>query len=351
MSSPSNNQSNAGGASLLGALLGGPVVAFRPQLARALRSPLAALFLCQAAYWQVIKGEGKWWRKLRDAGRNELGEMIPPTSAFRQSWEWELGMSRSEQETSRKLLVSLELLETRLSGVPARLHYRVDLHAVQRFLVDSGLSGPSAQLDEFDQLEGEDDQQDGDYSPVGRQGPSAKQVLTFPSKRETKITAETNLETTTTDKRSGLQALSSSGAYDVLSEVQTNLLLAKEPALTAFFPSLLKILRQEKITDFKMAQDLLDELAGVVEAGLRGQRDRVGSPPAFLRRLVARAKEGTFDRVHCIAVQARRSTSPAVAAPIFPDECSPEKKKRQKALARKTCDEIRGYIKKAATLD
>ena len=123
-------------ASLLLALLGDKeVVAYRPKLARALGSPGAALFLCQAIYWQQVAGEGKFFFKNRDAERDENKKMLPPSSANKQSWEWELGgMGRAEQESARRLLKEKGLLEEELSGIPARLHFRVNLAKIAEFV-------------------------------------------------------------------------------------------------------------------------------------------------------------------------------------------------------------------------
>lgn len=133
---------------LVASLLGDrEVVAFKPALARAIGSPLAALYLCQAIYWQTIAGNGQWWFKLRDADRNEQGVIVPPHNRSRQSWEWELGMSRAEQESARHLLKKHELLEEHRRGVPAKLYYRVDLSRLNQFLIANLQLAGSSQLD------------------------------------------------------------------------------------------------------------------------------------------------------------------------------------------------------------
>ena len=81
------------------------VIAYRPALARALGSINAALFLCQAVYWQRIANKmgNEYFYKLMESERNETGNLLPPSNAFKQSWEWELGgMSRRQQECARK---------------------------------------------------------------------------------------------------------------------------------------------------------------------------------------------------------------------------------------------------------
>lgn len=110
------------------------VIAYRPVLARALGSVTATLFLCQAIYWQGIAGNGVWWYKLRDAQRDARKEMLAPTEKRKQSWEWETGLTRAQQEQARELLHELGLLDEQLMGIPARLHFRVDLSSLENFL-------------------------------------------------------------------------------------------------------------------------------------------------------------------------------------------------------------------------
>src|SRR5471030_920781 len=290
-------QSKAGAHALIGATLGQSVVAFRPQIARSLGSPLAALFICQAAYWQSKVGEGNWWYKLRDAQKNEAGDIVPPTSADRQSWEWELGMSRSEQQTARKILIARKLLETDLRGIPAKTHYLVNLDVLAEFLLEGQQVEANHQLAESCQL-------DGEIEPAS-ENESVNLPDTNQPSNKAKITTEIT-HTTTTHKETHLAVPSSGGPPDANLNKPNHLTLVKEFALESFFSQLLKILKQENVTDQQTAQDLLDELAGAVEAGQRGQRHRIGSPPAFLRSLIARWKGGTFDKVHSLAIQERR---------------------------------------------
>lgn len=125
------------------------VIAFRPAFGRALGSPAAALFLSQALYWQREVGINDWFYKLRDAERDENGKMLPPSSAYRQSWEWELGgMGRYEQETARKILVKEGLLIEKKKGLPAKLHFQLDLERLCEFILKK------QQIADFSQLAG-----------------------------------------------------------------------------------------------------------------------------------------------------------------------------------------------------
>lgn len=169
---------------LLATLLGErDIVVFRPAIARALGA-IPALFLCQAAYWQGVKGAGEWWYKLRNADRDADGNMLPPPSdrPNRQSWEWELGLGRAEQEGARKVLREYGLLEEQLRGVPAQLHYRVDLDRLAEFLLSI------QQIAGIDQL-------DGRNRPASRQNPAGKSVRIKPT--NTYTTPSTTTPTTT----------------------------------------------------------------------------------------------------------------------------------------------------------
>ena len=136
MSSPTHTQIQLTIAELLDPT---EVVAYRPRLARALKSPLAALFLCQAIYWQKVSNNSgsHFFFKLRDAEKDQDGKILPPSNAYKQSWQYELGMSRSEQETARKVLEKHKLLETKRVGIPAKLYYRVNLDEVAKFIVNN----------------------------------------------------------------------------------------------------------------------------------------------------------------------------------------------------------------------
>ena len=122
------------------------LVVFRPGLARRI-GPLPALLLCQACYWQGVAGVGEWWHKLRDADRDAAGKLLPPKNRDRQSWEWELGIGRSEQQICRRVLRDQNLIEEKLVGIPARLHFRVDVERLAEFLIDDTRPDAFSRLD------------------------------------------------------------------------------------------------------------------------------------------------------------------------------------------------------------
>ena len=84
-------------------------IAFNRSFKRITGSTVAALMLSQAWYWTKRKADddGWFWK---------VGT----------EWEEETGLTRSEQETARKILVRLGLMDEDLRGVPATLYYHVN---------------------------------------------------------------------------------------------------------------------------------------------------------------------------------------------------------------------------------
>lgn len=91
----------------------GKPVAYYPKLSAITGGVKETLLLCQLIYWQgKQESRNGWIYKTRE----ELTE--------------ETGLSRYEQETARKNLIKKGFLEEKLAGIPARLHYRVNVEAV-----------------------------------------------------------------------------------------------------------------------------------------------------------------------------------------------------------------------------
>ncbi|WP_256344103.1 hypothetical protein [Pseudomonas costantinii] len=86
-----------------------------------------ALMLSQAIYWsnRTDNAEGWFYKTMEE-------------------WEAETGMTRSEQESARKKLVKVGVLEEQKKGVPCRLFYRVNLEAIRANLF-AGMSQSSLQ--------------------------------------------------------------------------------------------------------------------------------------------------------------------------------------------------------------
>jgi hypothetical protein len=85
-------------------------VAYHPSFAAIGGSVNAGLFLAQLFYWHDRGSDPDGW--------------IYKTQA---EWEEETGLSRWEQETARRRLRERGLVEEKLAGLPARLHYRLDV--------------------------------------------------------------------------------------------------------------------------------------------------------------------------------------------------------------------------------
>lgn len=94
----------------------GPPVAFHYNLGRLTGSVKAGLMLSQALYWtargsDIVRRDGWFYKTQRD-------------------WQHETGMSRTEQETARRILRSMGLVEERHEGMPRRTWFRMNLAAL-----------------------------------------------------------------------------------------------------------------------------------------------------------------------------------------------------------------------------
>jgi hypothetical protein len=102
-------------------LLGRPI-AFHRRLVDLTGSVKAALLLSQAIYWtrrgrDVAKSSG-WFHKTAE------------------QWTWETGLSSKEQSSARDALKVLALVEERRTGIPARLHFRLNARQLGRQLAE-----------------------------------------------------------------------------------------------------------------------------------------------------------------------------------------------------------------------
>lgn len=105
---------------------GKKVVAVRSDWARELGQPTAA-WLAQALFAQRNAGAGRWWFKKLLAERDQDNRMIPPQSAIEHSFEYETGLTRSQQETARRILRTLGILSERRCRWQRRLEYMINL--------------------------------------------------------------------------------------------------------------------------------------------------------------------------------------------------------------------------------
>ena len=103
-------------------------VAYHPDFAKAIGSVQAALFLSQLLYWS-------------DKGNND-GWIYKTQKEFYE----ETGLSRREQETARKRLKELGILEEKYQGIPRRLYYRVNMNRLAGLMLDYYNANNNAQI-------------------------------------------------------------------------------------------------------------------------------------------------------------------------------------------------------------
>lgn len=113
-------------ATALIALLADRPVAYHPMLAKVLGGVKQAIFICQLLYWhdKGKRPDGFIWKTANDI-------------------EKETGLSRSEQQTARKHLVKFGVLQEKLKGIPATMHYKINLVRLTTLIVEH--SQPSLQ--------------------------------------------------------------------------------------------------------------------------------------------------------------------------------------------------------------
>jgi hypothetical protein len=90
----------------------------------------SGVFLSQLFYWA-------------DRGKDPDGWIYKTQD----EWQEETGLSRREQETARKRLKRRGILEEKLAGMPARLHYRINLdHLIELVYAQSSLAESANQV-------------------------------------------------------------------------------------------------------------------------------------------------------------------------------------------------------------
>lgn len=94
----------------------GKPIAYYPGLVPLTGSVTATIFLCQMLYW---KGEEQTPDGWLNKTQREMSE--------------ETGLSRCEQESSRRLLKDLGFLEEKYAGCPRKLYYRLNMDRINAF--------------------------------------------------------------------------------------------------------------------------------------------------------------------------------------------------------------------------
>lgn len=107
--------------SVIWSLLGRPI-AFHRRLVDLTDNVKAALLLSQSIYWtrrgRDIAEKGGWFHKTTE------------------QWAWETGLSPKEQSNARDSLKVLALVAERRMGLPARLHFRVNMERLANRLAE-----------------------------------------------------------------------------------------------------------------------------------------------------------------------------------------------------------------------
>src|SRR5215472_15196596 len=92
-------------------------IAFHRSFVNITGSITAALMLSQLVYWTLRTAEDEWIFKTRE------------------QWFDEIGLSRYEQETARKVLRKCGLIEEKLMKAPAKMHFRLKIQALKAGLL------------------------------------------------------------------------------------------------------------------------------------------------------------------------------------------------------------------------
>lgn len=257
-------------------------IAFHRSFVTLTGSVTAALMLSQAMYWQKrTKDPDGWWFKTRE------------------EWTEETGMTRYEQESARKRLRALGLLEEELRGVPAQLWYRLDEARLLGTLVSGGpKSGPTPASREVAVQLGENPPTGWRKTsqPVGEK--STGKLAAFPPSAP--YYPETTSETTTTAAASAkprpapatrrLTAPGSSCSNDDEKGKAGKPKLLFDGPLTSLSPA-----QQDRAgrivgkLDPETAQEVLDDWGQAIKTG--GIRK---SRWAWLESVTRRATDGTF---------------------------------------------------------
>jgi hypothetical protein len=92
-------------------------IAYQRAFRKIAGSTVAAVFLSQCWYWLDKTVDGGWFYKTAT------------------EWEYETGLSRSEQTTARKQLLDKGVLEWVVKGVPKKTFYKIDVARIKELLV------------------------------------------------------------------------------------------------------------------------------------------------------------------------------------------------------------------------
>ncbi|HGJ5857435.1 MAG TPA: hypothetical protein ACHBZ1_16870, partial [Arsenophonus nasoniae] len=106
-------------------------IAFHRSFVTITKSVTSALMLSQAIYWAKrgkTHSDGEAWFYKTQA-----------------DWEEETGLSRREQETARKKLIGLGVMNEKRTGVPARIFFSIDFNKLEELLDCTNKNGGISQ--------------------------------------------------------------------------------------------------------------------------------------------------------------------------------------------------------------
>jgi len=198
------------------AILGDRPIAYHAALAKSLGSVTAGVLLSQFLYWQPRSRDADgWFWKTRD----EIYE--------------ETALGRREQETARKILRAASVLEEQLKGVPARMHFRVNITELVSLLSQYQESGGSSPDKEEDPRPGR--RQSAEQPQLGGNAPSswaesAQLVGRKPTnKNARKRPTITETTTETTPENTSETTISNSfDRFAILQQIQTRSVFSKK---------------------------------------------------------------------------------------------------------------------------
>jgi len=113
---PTQEQAN----SALECILGQKTVGFYPVIAKALGSAPAAIMVSQAFFWQY---KAKFGSPIVIDGEQYFSKTVA-------EWYEETSVSESAQRLARSILVKHGIMIEKLAGLPASMHFRVDINAL-----------------------------------------------------------------------------------------------------------------------------------------------------------------------------------------------------------------------------
>jgi len=268
----------------------GDVIIIPLALARVVGLPCAA-FLRQAAYLSAVVEEYEGWFFLQQEGPGKpSGKTIFERLG---SWQSALGLGPDAQTSIRRELKSLGLLEeTRKGMVHGKLLYRVNSENYLNFLEKCGRA--IATDCNLKQTGNPDCAPGNSGMNIPTEAISTSSNSRVDVYQDNRPRRRPNTTTTSLDESSGGDPYSG---------------LVVETSIAPYYEQLCGALRVAGVKDMNLAQDLLDELAGAIEAGKREERIKVGDPVVWLRGVLSR----DFRRVRCFEVQARRMASEKAA--------------------------------------